>query len=407
MTRTVDVGPRETLVVAVPDAGRRYLSLDSVRGLAALCVVFTHMFGPVYFKTDASLSTMNPALVLFQVTPLRVLWHAGAAVIIFFVLSGFVLSLPYCDGRPPRYGPYLVRRTCRIYIPYIVAVGCAVALKLALYHGPFPASREMNQEWGLPTTARSLLDHLALITSTDQRYDPVTWSLTHEMRISIVFPLIMAVVLGLPTAVTVLLALAGVVVGIRGDSLLRSHLHWNIDVFLTVIYIPMFIAGALVARHRTALAGRFAALAWPIRLALALVAISLLAYHDLIPFNIARLPVQLYAQTLGAAMLIVVALGWARCSDWLSRPVPVFLGRISYSLYLYHLLVLLALANLIRAPWPNSYVPLLAFCLTIPVSYLAYRLIEEPSIGLGRSLARRLSAAPGRRPPVEVGVEVR
>jgi peptidoglycan/LPS O-acetylase OafA/YrhL len=202
----------------------------------------------------------------------------------------------------------------------------------------------------------------------------------------------MAVVLPLPTAASIILALAGVVVGIRGNSFVTTHLHWNLDWFLTVMYIPMFIAGALVAKHRVWLVERFAALDRPARLALALVAVSLLAYHDLIPFNIARLPVQLYAQTLGAAMIIVVALGWTRCSDWLSRPVPVFFGRISYSLYLYHLLAFFALLHFLPSTGPIPTAQILAFALSIPIALIAYLAVEKPSIALGRGLARRLES---------------
>ena len=44
------------------------------------------------------------------------------AVVFFFVLSGFVLSVPYAGPRAPRYGKFLAKRMCRIYPPFAAAV---------------------------------------------------------------------------------------------------------------------------------------------------------------------------------------------------------------------------------------------------------------------------------------------
>src|SRR5918911_5535391 len=90
------------------DAGRdhsRNAALDGLRGVAALVVVGGHLVmasAPalalaVDTRTTPVDSTLGRA---FLVTPLHVLWGGNEAVIVFFVLSGFVLALPQARGRP-------------------------------------------------------------------------------------------------------------------------------------------------------------------------------------------------------------------------------------------------------------------------------------------------------------------
>ncbi len=49
------------------------------------------------------------------------------AVILFFLLSGFVLTIPYLLPDPPGYLRFLTRRVIRIYVPYLAALMQATA----------------------------------------------------------------------------------------------------------------------------------------------------------------------------------------------------------------------------------------------------------------------------------------
>ena len=70
--------------------------------------------------------------------------------------------------------------------------------------------------------------------------------------------------------------------------------------------------------------------------------------------------------------------------DW---PPLVFLGRISYSLYLLHLLVLFALVRTASPAVSVYWLLPAALVLSIGLAWLSYRAVELPSIRLGRHLA--------------------
>ena len=90
-----------------------YKLLDGVRGLAAQPVLLSHSFALVFVGAQGS-------------TPLVLGWLARLAVIIFFVLSGFVISAGIA-GEIRQTGKfnwieYTIRRAARIYPPYLAAI---------------------------------------------------------------------------------------------------------------------------------------------------------------------------------------------------------------------------------------------------------------------------------------------
>jgi peptidoglycan/LPS O-acetylase OafA/YrhL len=78
-----------------------------------------------------------------------------------------------------------------------------------------------------------------------------------------------------------------------------------------------------------------------------------------------------------------------------------FLGRISYSFYLMHFLLMVGIIHVFQSSFPADFSkPWLAYILlfiatlvvSIPVSWVTYKTIEQPFIRLGASLIRRLNA---------------
>src|SRR4051812_11697833 len=100
----------------------RYKQLDSLRGVAALFVFFSHFF---------LIFNINEFSVLsLQASPLGVFINGHSAVMFFFVLSGFVLSLPFINKEKPlNLAEFYIKRIFRIYPAYILAILFSIFLK--------------------------------------------------------------------------------------------------------------------------------------------------------------------------------------------------------------------------------------------------------------------------------------
>src|SRR3974377_2404311 len=95
---------------AVTKSGR-IAHLDSLRGLAALIVVFHHCLVtfPMFWSVYQRPATTTLMRVLGN-TPLPLPWGGPEFVLVFFTLSGFVLSLPFWSGKGLTYDQFAVRR---------------------------------------------------------------------------------------------------------------------------------------------------------------------------------------------------------------------------------------------------------------------------------------------------------
>lgn len=102
-------------------------SAESIRGLACLAVVFSHLslsFFPYLHHFDVTETTDSTLVFLIHHSPFA-FWYSGtAAVFLFFVLSGFVLS--YAILRKPDQIKYkirsmLIKRYPRLAIPAVAS----------------------------------------------------------------------------------------------------------------------------------------------------------------------------------------------------------------------------------------------------------------------------------------------
>ena len=82
--------------------------LEALRGAAALYVVFHH--------------TIPHESRLFNVPVGHLMRFGQEAVILFFLLSGFVINYSFKLSRNKHFGNYFAKRFCRIYIPLIAVM---------------------------------------------------------------------------------------------------------------------------------------------------------------------------------------------------------------------------------------------------------------------------------------------
>jgi peptidoglycan/LPS O-acetylase OafA/YrhL len=400
---------------------KRYNELDSLRGLAASTVVLGHLADLVFqVGTPASWFGWRHLVMALNRTPLTILMAGGTAVRFFFVLSGFVLMLPFLRRRENPYFPYIVKRVCRIYLPYIAAVALALAGDYWLGGHPLPLfGGSTATTWSRPISLTLVLQHVIMLGHFDSiQFDSVLWSLVQEMRISILYPLIAWAVLKLSRR-----RLLALVLVIEACVLAVPFFFPGVDIGLasytmTAHWSCMFMVGAWMALEREKIQAWMHRMSKPRKAALAGVAflmysmgvktlwgqqfnvhvmnrlmqvraISSWANPDFLRFT----PIWAgdWVATICAAVAICFALSDRRTKKVLNHSLVLRTGRASYSLYLVHAIVLYGLLYLL---WGTHYFALFipGYLLgTILLTMIFYRWIEIPSMKLGRSLAKRMT----------------
>src|SRR6201986_43062 len=163
------------------------------------------------------------------------------------------------------------------------------------------------------------------------------WSLRYEMEVSIIFPVLCALLVRTGRYGWLLLCIC---LRIADWSLVHGYVGGTnlaaINLARFFYFSIFFIIGATLARERTALSRLVSRIPKPALWALFLVALAL--YCNTM-FAYTSVPTSDFFTMLGAAAIIVLvqdkhlALG-------LNSTIPQYLGRISYSMYLVHYTVL-------------------------------------------------------------------
>lgn len=359
----------------------RYPELDALRGLAATVVLMRHFVN--IWPYDA----MGPYFFILLRSPLRFFFAAHEAVLLFFLLSGFVLTLPFMN-HAPSYPAYLIRRTCRIYLPYLVALSLALVGALFL-NGPIPQlSNWFNLTWTTPVTPQTIAQHLLFIGAyPNGEVNTAFWSLVYEMRISIIFPLLFALTITLrPTAaIVVAFGLSILANGLRSDPYTGG---W----WITVHFASFFLLGSLMAQNLPAIQSFYRRLSNRMAIAINILALILVTYGAGPPMLKSWLgDLTDWATITGLVWVMVLAVSSDTLRRFLLLPLPQFLGRISYSLYLVHATVLFALVHVFY-----GHVALIALLpaylvLSVGVATLMHRYIELPTMARGKLLAARFA----------------
>src|SRR6185437_5190955 len=115
--------------------GARLTALDRLRGLAAVVVLFHHA---LYTNPDfpgapgAGHAPVGSAMWWISYTPLKLATAGVESVIVFFVLSGLVVTLPVVRRRGFDWVAYFPRRVVRLMVPVAASVVLAAAWVAAI-----------------------------------------------------------------------------------------------------------------------------------------------------------------------------------------------------------------------------------------------------------------------------------
>jgi len=366
---------------------KRYEELDSLRGMAAMAVFLGHIYG-MFHETIIAKFVLRYGI-------LRSLIASGEAVILFFVLSGFVLSLPFYKGKDFIYSTYIIKRICRIYIPYIFAVLIATISMVLFYTGEIGKLTDwFNTLWNGELSWKSISDHMLLLGTFSSNVDSVVWSLIHEMRISLFFPIIVFVIIKLKWKKGLLLAFSASVSSLILYMMLQPS-YQIADWYSSLHYSAMFIVGAIVAKYRVELLAKISDLGSKNKLMLFMFGFVMYIYARpsyivgrLIQLDsFSKMLIDTWFIAIGACVLILFALSSSKFGSMLKNKYMIFLGKVSYSLYLIHLPVLLSCIHLLSSVLPIWSICLISIPLVLVLSNIMYIFIEKPSMNLGKKLA--------------------
>ncbi len=167
--------------------------LDGLRGIASLYVVFVHVEP---YKGEQ--------LPIFWLFFEKILRYGGFSVVVFIVLSGYVLMLPVARSQNGHLSgsliDYIKRRSRRILPPYYAALFLSVFLAMTIFVLETFTSFQWNKVAGEGPFSPNfslidVLSHLLLIHnlshSTYLTINPPMWSVATEWQLYFFFPLLL------------------------------------------------------------------------------------------------------------------------------------------------------------------------------------------------------------------------
>jgi peptidoglycan/LPS O-acetylase OafA/YrhL len=158
--------------------------------VAALVVVLHHSLlatpalAATYLVPTVAISGAASWLVY---SPLHLGWDGGLAVYIFFILSGFVLTVP-ATIRSIRWRSYYPSRLIRLYVPTFGAVLFSALLAALVLRTVTPGSSWWVNSHADSVRFRSVMRDALLLGGTDS-LNSALWTLRWEVFFSLLLPL--------------------------------------------------------------------------------------------------------------------------------------------------------------------------------------------------------------------------
>lgn len=357
--------------------------LDGLRGLLSLIVMLNHSFLVVAIPSYADVWGQN-YFAYFDLSSkiqqiMMILGNGGAAVSMFFVLSGFVLnySLGEISWNPKSYIYFLFKRLLRLYPAFFFTITLISIFRwLGFDYRQFPHASTWYHWWmnfkldGLEYFLNTIFVHINL--------GGVTWTLRVIVIFSFLAPMFYWLSQKLPAIANLIFVAA---------LIYLSFGVLNIPGFRDLRYMYMFYLGLIIPQLKTVFER-----------------IPKQIIYFTFPFLIYYLLTVRYQKNeyLGGvyeSLICFVLLGLInyqpqiKLFNVLNNSFLQFLGKTSYSVYLIHFSVLYTLARILFQFFPylnyrgnflvtHIFLLITSALVTIPVSEFVYKYIEQPPLRL-------------------------
>jgi Predicted acyltransferases len=311
--------------------------INCLRGVAASMVCFFH-----FVTTTTGYVKSEDVKYLFS--------FGNTGVYMFFVISGVVIPLSLIKNgyNYNNLHNFMLKRLARLEPPYLFCIVLALVYFQVRKLVPTSAATDLTPE------LQDLLLHIGyLVPFFNARWVlEVFWTLGIEFQYYLIISLTLPLVTRIKTARFVFYGLFLVAPYILPHA---SFFH---------LYAPIFLIGIMYTLHITDLVG-----VWEYFIVTVLAGIA----------SLFILPVSF---TIVALLTIVIIYHLPNSKT----PTLLFLGKISYSLYLLHTITGAAFINLMSHrfthPYQKPIVIVLGFGLSVVCAYIFFKLIEQPSLRL-------------------------
>ncbi len=331
----------------------RLVEIDALRGLAAMAVVLFHL-------TQRFTELYAPAQL-----PSVLVKHGHYGVNLFFIISGFVIFMTL--DRTQRPMDFVVSRFSRLFPAY----WCAIALTFVITHALALPLKTVTLQQALANVF--MLHGLFNVPHVDGVYWTLEVELLFYMHMFILYrsgllhrlAYYVCALLALRVLYTVLERYAGI------------ELSWTVSHLLILTFLPWFGLGIAIYRlvHPSPAFGRKQGLG------VAAAALATLFYVD--------------GAGLGLLAVVLFAAVWAAAAGrlrWLRWPVLVWLGAISYPLYLLHENIGWAIQlQLISRGWSTDAAVLAALAAALLLATALHHWVEQPAL---RAIRQRYRPRP-------------
>lgn len=360
----------------------RFSSLDGIRGYAAIAVVIYHCM----LSLDPKILYRLNSLSIYQVDNIKDLiskiliavFNGDAAVVLFFILSGFVLSYKlrhdFSEKTPvPVLVGFFIKRFFRLYPPLVLSVlGMIFVLLFVFYYFSIPMS-------GFYFSYAAFWRNVLLISPD---VNGPTWTIIVEI---IIVPFIGFVVWAdRRTAVVATIGFIAFALVCRYIQIIPIGFGFN-------TYMVCFALGLLLSTPFGFNLSRRLSRIGPLPFLVGFIGIELFVSYSLLQI------------VFGYLFISSVIFNEGRVSDFLKNPASLHFGKNSYGIYLWHYPFVVASYTPFALYFPQALgehaifyglatFPIV-FAITFLLSEISERFVEAPFIRLGHRVARTLATA--------------
>lgn len=270
-----------------------------------------------------TLKTFSPSL--YSTYPLNIFWDGDAAVLYFFILSGFVLneSLQRKELVLKIIINFIRKRFLRIYPAFLFIFLLSILLFPFFSH---PTSNWLALYWQFTPDWKNILQQSILLKRIPNeptlRILPHDWTLSIEILISLFIPLM-------------------ALIARKNSVLLLVIIYCLIKFFHIETFAWEFGLGVVISQQKEKLQKFMTDFSMWMKILLAILALLFLAFANISSQMTLQLDnFAIHSKSIGLSILLILLLSSKNIQSILENNFIHFHGKVSYSLYLIHFIII-------------------------------------------------------------------